>query len=145
MRFYFVVDGPPVGWQRAGENQITGWHFTQPKTAYQEARVAYAYRGIAHGFRFPAKTPLILIVTAYLPIPASASKKRKQQMADNEILPTVKPDADNVWKLCADALDGVAFDNDKDIFFSQCVKLYSDRPRTEILLSDERETINGWR
>ena len=66
---------------------------------------------------------------------ATASDQTVQQkMRSGEIRPTVKPDFDNIGKLIADALNGVAYDDDKCIVDAQVRKFYSDNPRTEVIL-----------
>ena len=75
-------------------------------------------------------------VIAYLPIPKSTSKKNRQQMIDGVIRPTVKPDWDNIGKLIADALNKVAYDDDKCIVDSQVRKFYSEHPRTVVILQE---------
>ena len=43
-----------------------------------------------------------------------------------------KPDADNVLKACIDALNGVAFTDDKLIVHVHASKAYSERPRCDV-------------
>ncbi len=81
-------------------------------------------------------------VTAYMPIPKSASKKRHELMLSGAIRPTVKPDWDNIGKLVADALNGVAYDDDKCIVDAQVRKFYSETPRTVVVLETE-DNENG--
>ena len=46
--------------------------------------------------------------------------------------PTKKPDIDNVEKIILDALNGIAYDDDKQVVEEASSKLYSDVPRVEI-------------
>ena len=78
-----------------------------------------------------------MCVIAYIRIPKSATKVTKSKMLSGEIRPTVKPDWDNIGKLVADALNGVAYDDDKCIVDAQVKKIYSDHPRTDIILQGE--------
>ena len=55
-------------------------------------------------------------------------------MLKDEIRPTVKPDWDNIGKLISDALNGVAYADDKDIVFGAVQKAYSSKPRTVVTL-----------
>lgn len=73
-------------------------------------------------------------INAYMKIPKSASKAARAKMIDGLIRPTVKPDWDNIGKLVADALNGIAYDDDKCIVDAQVRKFYSEQPRTEIVL-----------
>ena len=76
-------------------------------------------------------------VRAYYQIPKSTSKKRRAMMLAGEILPTVKPDMDNVIKIISDALNGIAYTDDKNItdYDPSPRKRYSDTPRVEITIS----------
>ena len=73
-------------------------------------------------------------VIAYYPIPQSTSKKRRKEMLEHRIRPTVKPDLDNVAKLIFDALNGVAWYDDNAIVDTQVRKFYSDTPRVEVFI-----------
>jgi Holliday junction resolvase RusA-like endonuclease len=53
-------------------------------------------------------------------------------MLAQRVWPTKKPDADNILKLVADALNGLAYVDDKNIVTAHAHKVYSDRPRLEI-------------
>lgn len=140
MTISFTVKGPPVGWQRAGVNRRTGRHYTQQKTKNAEEEIALAYRIAAKGRRFPTGTPLAVCVYAYFPIPKRVSKATRAAMISKEILPTVKPDWDNIGKL-VDGLNGVAFDDDKDIVCGSVVKMYSDEPRMVFVLKEAWEVF----
>ena len=74
-------------------------------------------------------------ITAYYPIPQSASKKRQQLMRDHKIRPTTKPDVDNCLK-CLDAINRVAFYDDSQIVDAQVRKFYSDEPRLVITIQE---------
>lgn len=64
------------------------------------------------------------IVARFLP-PKSTSKKKQKQMLDGEILPLKKPDMDNIVKVVADALNGVAYNDDTQIVLVSAKKAYS--------------------
>jgi Holliday junction resolvase RusA-like endonuclease len=78
------------------------------------------------------KCPLILCVTFYLPIPKSASKKKKVLMISNEIKHTKKPDVDNLLKFILDAMNNIVFVDDSQIWNITTIKKYSEESRTEI-------------
>jgi Holliday junction resolvase RusA-like endonuclease len=78
------------------------------------------------------KEPLLLICTFGLQIPKSTSKKQQRMMAAGEILPTKKPDLDNLVKLVKDALEGVIYGNDSQICNTRASKIYTDQPMTII-------------
>ena len=58
-------------------------------------------------------------------------------MADGKIRPTKKPDADNIMKAVADALNGIAYKDDSQIVNVTIAKWYSDTPRVEVAIFRE--------
>lgn len=60
------------------------------------------------------------------------SKKKRAAMLAGEILPTKKPDYDNIEKIISDALNGVAFYDDAQIVSSGLIKVYGEIPRVEV-------------
>lgn len=138
MKISFTVEGNPFGWQRAGQNHYTGTVYTQNKTRQHEQLVALAYKIAAKGYMFPADTYVDLQVIAYVKIPKSATKARRTKMLSGEIRPTTKPDWDNLGKLVSDALNGIAYDDDKCVVDARVRKFYSDRPRTEVIVAEAR-------
>lgn len=55
-------------------------------------------------------------------------------MLDGELLPSKKPDIDNIVKAVLDALNKVAYRDDTQVVELQVRKQYSERPRLEICL-----------
>lgn len=132
----FSVDGAPFGWQRNGYNQSTNRIYKKAETREHQEAVAWAYRRACGAFSFSRDACIAMVVLAYMPIPKSASEKKKQAMLEGKIRPTVKPDWDNIGKLIADALNGIAFDDDKSIVDGRVIKLYGEKPHVEILLKE---------
>lgn len=130
----FTVPGEPVGWQRAGQNRLTGATYTQAKTRGQEQLIADEYYKAVGAYRFPKGAKLELIVKAYMKVPASARKSEKEKMLSGKLRPTKKPDWDNIGKLVSDALNGIAYEDDKAIVSAIVSKFYADKPRTFIVL-----------
>ena len=110
----------------------------QQQTREHEQLIAWAYRQQCRNFRFPPKTYIDIRVIAYIKIPKSASKKNREKMIAGEIRPTVKPDWDNIGKLVADALNGIAYDDDKCIVDAMVRKFYSTDPRTVVILQEAK-------
>lgn len=68
--------------------------------------------------------------------------KRHQLMAQRGVLrPIVKPDVDNVTKAILDALNGIAFSDDRQIVQVTCAKWYDT---TEENTGFASVTIKGW-
>ena len=53
-----------------------------------------------------------------------------------ELRPQTKPDIDNVVKVICDALNGLAYDDDRSITQLHAVKLYGDNPRVDIAIQE---------
>jgi Holliday junction resolvase RusA-like endonuclease len=79
---------------------------------------------------------LELVITAFFPIPKSKSKKQQEAMSSGQVRPTVKIDVDNLAKIVMDGLQGIAFDDDKQIVSLKADKWYSDTPRTEVTIKE---------
>jgi Holliday junction resolvase RusA-like endonuclease len=47
-----------------------------------------------------------------------------------------KPDLDNLAKIILDSLNGIAFDDDRQVVRLEVSKFYSDRPRAEVWLTE---------
>jgi Holliday junction resolvase RusA-like endonuclease len=72
-----------------------------------------------------------------MPIPKSTPKKRLQELI---LSPHVKRgDLDNLVKALADALNGVAYEDDSQIYSLKAKKLYSQEPGIEFVITDEIE------
>ena len=75
-------------------------------------------------------------VKAYFAIPKSVSKKKHKLMIEEKIRPTKKPDCDNVLKIICDALNTIAYDDDKQIVEMEISKFYSENPRVEVEIEE---------
>jgi len=82
----------------------------------------------------PIEGPICLTVRAYLPIPASKSKKWKAAALAGEVRPTTKPDCSNMVKHLEDIMQGVFFRDDKEIVNLIVEKWYGEPARWEINL-----------
>ena len=116
-----VVEGAPVG---KGRPRVTRFGtYTPPKTVAYEAHVRDSWNKQTGRFRFPPKTPLLLTVFAYSPIPKSYTKKEKASLPGTPVLK--KPDWDNIGKIICDALNGVAWDDDSSVTCGIVKKRYA--------------------
>lgn len=82
------------------------------------------------------KSPLKVKLLIYRSIPKSDNKKLKNKKQNNDVLPTVKPDIDNVFKAVTDALTGIIWQDDKQIVNAEIAKRYSDIPRVEVEIEE---------
>jgi Holliday junction resolvase RusA-like endonuclease len=132
MGLTFEVPGEPRGKGRPRFNRHTGSTYTDSETrAYEQKIVAY-YRKAYQGFRWPDSAFIHVIVTAHYPIPKSATKAAIAGMQAQRILPSRKPDIDNVLKVVLDALNGVAYKDDSRVVSVTARKVYSFEPKIVI-------------
>lgn len=111
-------------------------HAYEPKSITEYKRlVANKYRS-EHKQQLPLSGALSVDVRFYRPIQKSISKIERQRRLLGESLPTVKPDIDNYVKAILDALNGLAFQDDSQIAVLYARKIYSDKPRTEIEITE---------
>lgn len=137
MKVKFTILGEPKGKQRPRVTRA-GVAYTPKDTVQYENLVRVEYRRQCNDYRFPDDSPLDLRITAYYGIPKSASKKKRQQMADFRIRPLKKSDWDNIGKIIADSLNEVAYKDDVQIVDAQVRKFYSDRPRVAVTIQDAK-------
>lgn len=109
---------------------------TPYKTREFENQILEAYVYEAKGFKFEKGIPLTVSITFGMPIPKSASKKKKTDMAAGIIPHTVKPDCDNLVKSILDALNEVAWHDDAQIVEIRCSKSYANMPYVNIAIQD---------
>lgn len=77
-------------------------------------------------------------VSFYRPVQKSISAIERARRINGEHRPVVKSDIDNYIKALFDALNGVVWQDDKQIVDLSAHKFYSDKPRIEI----EVEPVN---
>lgn len=123
-----TVPGEPVGKGRPRMTR-TGHTYTPQKTREYENKIRQCYHDQAHGEKLDG--PLRVHITAYMMIPKSARRDEQKRMQQGKTRPTKKPDLDNIIKTL-DALNGLAFEDDKQIVEVVAEKIYSYDPRLVI-------------
>lgn len=86
------------------------------------------------GQRFDDDAQLGVVITAAFPIPKSASKAKRMLMEQGKILPTKKPDCDNIAKSILDALNGIAYKDDSQVVNLTVQKIYGDREMVQMTI-----------
>lgn len=125
----FIVPGKPRGKSRP--RFAHGRAYTPQATHEYERLIAVcAIRAMRHtGYcRDGAKR---LSVRACFPVPASWPKSRKAEAVTGDRVPETKPDADNILKAVADALNGIAYGDDCKVADMTCSKRYQRDRLTE--------------
>lgn len=104
--------------------------FTDAKTRAFEDRLKSA--GIeAMAGKEPLDEAVSVSIHAFMEVPTSWSAKKRAMALNGDIMPTGKPDWDNLAKV-TDSLNGVVWRDDSLVVRGVVTKLYSDRPRLEI-------------
>ncbi len=132
----FTVYGKPVAKGRPKFSSRGGFvrSYTPEKTVNYENLVKLSFDMCEEKAKLDGQLGVEMVV--YCPIPKSTSKKNKALMLDGSIRPTTKPDLDNIAKAILDALNGRAFDDDKQVVKLTMEKYYSDTPRVEVEISE---------
>ena len=133
----FTVKGEPHGKGRPRFSS-RGGHvhtYTPDTTAVYEQEI---------GLRYKAKYPklhgdITIRVFAYYGIPKKTSRKDRALMLDGFINPEKKTDIDNVIKSVLDGLNGIAYDDDKQVTDVRGVKMYSEEPRIEVMVGGQSD------
>lgn len=132
---HLIIEGTPHGKGRPRFTR-TGHTYTDKKTAdyEQQVREAYVTQVKASERETISENPVHMFITAVFSIPRSDSKAVKDAKLAGIILPTIKPDCDNIAKIVCDALNGLAYADDKQIEECKVEKKYGDLPRVEVTI-----------
>ena len=110
----FTVYGKPQGKARPRFTR-QGRAYTPEKTVDYENQIRQAYIN-AGGELISDSAPILICITACF-------KKAKSNKMPS---PTLKPDADNIAKAVCDALNGIAYKDDKQITCLTAKKVWTD-------------------
>jgi len=139
MAFTFTVPGEPQGKARPKVNTKTKAAYTPKKTRVYEERIRACFR-LSGGIRIEGAVKVS--VTAYFRIPKSCRKKERELIEAGKLLPVKKPDGDNIIKCVLDALNGEAYDDDKQVTSHKIEKRYAYKDlRSECLIVTLEEDI----
>lgn len=132
-QYKIVLRGKPIALKRPRFSTINGKAFDSQKKIREGDKWE-----IASQWRIsPLKYSISLELYYYIPIPSSWSKNNKLSHIGKPCL--VTPDLDNYIKWSLDAMNGIVFDDDKQVYEIQATKMYSEEPRTEIVVKYESD------
>ncbi len=131
-RVEFVIPGEARGKQRPRATK-KGRVYTPSETRNAEAFIKLLATHAMNG-RAPFEGPVRLYVEIDVPVPKSFSKKKRDAALGYAITPTSKPDLDNVIKLQSDAMNGVVYQDDKQIIQIVAAKRYSEIAQTRVIV-----------
>ena len=135
MIYEFEVPGQIKGKERPRVNMYTGNVYTPGNTKEYEMLVAQYFK-----LKYPRAKALEgrikVNIIAYFEILKSTSKLKAEEMLENKISPTKKPDIDNIVKVVLDALNKLAFIDDNRVTKIEVEKRYSKNPKVYIKIEE---------
>lgn len=134
MTVEFTVLGVPKGKGRPRFTK-TGHAYTPQDTRDYETLVRKCYLEQCGNVMLQSGIRMELLI--FVPIPKSTPRTRRCKMLSGEIRPLTKPDNSNVLKGIEDALNGIAYIDDKQICDHDGIhRYYSENPRVEVTLKE---------
>ncbi len=135
MIYEFEIPGKVTGKGRPRVNTNTCIAYTPAKTKdYEELVKQYFWLKYPKSEKIENRTSVKII--AYFAIPKNTSKKNEEDMLNNIISPTKKPDIDNIVKIILDALNKIAFKDDNQITKIEVEKRYSKEERVYVKIEE---------
>lgn len=107
----FTIPGEPTG--KARPRVAQGHAYTPQQTKNYEVRAALCWQAAARQGGGVFTGPVAVTIKAYYKMPQSTPKYKRAALALHP--PEKKPDADNVAKIVLDALNGLAYADDKQV------------------------------
>lgn len=129
----FVVPGEAVGKGRPRVSTIGGHArmFTPQKTANYETLIAMAAQQAMSG-RELIGGPVMMEMKIIVSVAASWSKKKTAEALAGDVMPTKKPDADNVLKAICDGINGIVFKDDVQVVNVSLSKRFGEIPGVSV-------------
>lgn len=126
----FTIEGKPVG---KGRPRLARWGvYTPNKTINYENLVKFSYLQVTNDKLVDCA--IKIEIWAYFEPPKSESKKKQKELLGQAY--TKRPDIDNISKSILDGLNGIAYGDDNQVTELIVHKLYSDRARAEIEITE---------
>ena len=135
MIYEFEVPGKIIGKGRPRLNSYTGVVYTPTRTKDYESLVEQYF--LLKYPRFKALEGRIKInIIAYFSIPKTTKKADINEMLENDISPTKKPDIDNIVKSILDSMNKFAFKDDNQITKLEVEKKYSIEDKVYVKIEE---------
>lgn len=111
----FKIHGKAQAKQRPRMGR-SGVVYTPKETLVYENYVKMCYSDYARQFEWlPYENQVKAEIDVLVAVPKSDSKAKKKAKIEGVIRPTVKPDCDNLAKSILDSLNGLAYQDDKQV------------------------------
>jgi len=129
----FTIPGKPTGKGRprfARRGQFVQ-AYTPKETEHYEALVRIEAKKAMRGISI-IETAVEVAIKAFFIPPESWSKKKRLDAVTGKILPTVKPDNDNILKIICDGCNKIVYKDDAQAVKTSLEKIYSHREYVEV-------------
>jgi len=135
MIYEFEVPGKVIGKGRPRLNSYTGVVYTPTRTKDYESLVEQYF--LLKYPRFKALEGRIKVsIIAYFSIPKTTKKTDINEMLENNISPTKKPDIDNIVKAILDSMNKFAFKDDNQITKLEVEKKYAIEDKVYVKIEE---------
>ena len=135
MIYEFEVPGKVIGKGRPRLNSYTGIVYTPTKTKDYETLIEQYFLLKYPKFKMLEGRIKVSII-AYFSIPKATKKSDINEMLDNNISPTKKPDIDNIVKAVLDSMNKFAFKDDNQITKLEVEKKYAQEDKVYVKIEE---------
>jgi Holliday junction resolvase RusA-like endonuclease len=132
MKARFSIPGAPYGKARHRTTR-TGIQYTPKETVNYETLVRTIFKQECPDWHITFM-PVRILIRAFYPIPKSMSKAKRALCRSGSVVPTKRPDWDNIGKIITDSLNQIAWNDDAQVFDAQVIKYYSEIPQVDIAM-----------
>ena len=134
MRYKFTIYEKAIGKERPRYSAKTHRMYTPKRTSTFEEKVKFAFLSKYNIETELSDRPFSAVINVYYKPAESLSKKKQEDLLYREY--TKKPDCDNIAKAVLDALNGIAYKDDRQITSLWIGKHYSQENKIEIDLEE---------
>ena len=132
----FKIPGKAQAKQRPRMGR-SGVVYTPKETLIYENYVKMCYSDYANQFEWlPYENQVRAEIDVLVAVPKSDSKAKKKAKIEGAIRPTVKPDCDNLAKSILDSLNGLAYQDDKQVVELIVKKYYAENAEVRVRLTE---------
>ena len=132
----FKIPGKAQAKQRPRMGR-SGIVYTPKETLVYENYVKMCYSDYAKQFGWlPYENQVRAEIEVLVAVPKSDSKTKKKAKIEGMIRPAVKPDCDNLAKSILDSLNGLAYQDDKQVVELYVKKYYTENAEVRVRLTE---------
>ena len=135
MIYEFEVPGKIIGKGRPKLNSYTGNVYTPARTKDYETLIEQYFLLKYPRFKM-LEGRIKICMIAYFSIPKATKKSMLEDMLENKISPTKKPDIDNIIKIVLDAMNRFAFKDDIQITKLDVEKKYALEEKIKVKIEE---------